>query len=254
MNSPARRHRERANALNLARQQGLAVAANAAPEIDENDPVAGEYRHLLAKLHEDLRTLHEIQSVQEKIARKREMIDSYLPWVNGALDAGAEGRAVQDEIVVTVMIWALDIQNWPLALDLGEHVLKHGLALPERYKRTAATLIVEEVAEAAKADPASVRFDVLQTALVLSEGRDMPDQVRAKLHRAIGLALAAEADAFDPAAETAVAGGKAALLETALVNLRTALRFDKNVGVKKQIEQLEREAKKLAEQAGAPQN
>lgn len=254
MNSPARRHRERANALNLARQQGLAVAADAAPEIDENDPAAGEYRHLLAKLHEDLRTLHEIQSVQEKIARKREMIDSYLPWVNGALDAGAEGRAVQDEIVVTVMIWALDIQNWPLALDLGEHVLKHGLALPERYKRTPATLIVEELAEAAKADPASVPIEVLHRTADLSEGRDMPDQVKAKLLRAIGLAYAKMAETYDPAAETAVAGGKAGLVASALVTLRAALQFDKNVGVKKQVEQLEREAKKLAEQAGAPQN
>lgn len=252
--SLARAHRERIKAKLLAQQQGLPTSAPSAPEIDESDPAASEYRQLQAALHNDLRTLHEIQSVQEKIARKREMIDTYLPWVNGALEAGAEGRAVQDEIVVTVMIWALDIQNWPLALDLGEHVLKHGLALPSRHKRTPATVIAEEVADAAKEDMASVPFDILQRTGDLVEGYDMPDQVKAKLLRALGLLLADQAEHFDPEAENAIAGGKPALIEAALVSLRNAVRHDKNVGVKKQIEQLERTAKKLAEEAGAEQN
>ena len=251
MPSPFRKHQQHVRAAMAA---AAISAAGQAPEIDDSNPAAAEYRQLLAALHNDLRTLHEIQSVQEKIARKREMIDTYLPWVNGALEAGAEGRAVQDEIVVTVMIWALDIQNWTLALDLGEHVLKHGLALPDRYKRTPATLIAEEVADAAKADLASVPLDVLHRTGDLTNDSDMPDQVRAKLFRAVGLLAAHEAEHFDPEAESAIAGGKAAMVEVALVSLRDAIRYDKNVGVKKQIEQLERTAKKLAEEAGAEQN
>jgi hypothetical protein len=37
----------------------------------------------------------------------------------------------------------------------------------------------------------------------------MPDQVRAKLHKAIGLAFQAEAEAFDPEAESQLAGASA---------------------------------------------
>lgn len=245
--SPALAHRQRTLASLASGKQ----AAVALPEIDDANPAAVEYRQLLAALHNDLRTLHDVQSVQEKIARKRTMIDTYLPWVNGALDAGAEGRAVQDEIVVTIMIWALDIHNWPLALDLGDHVLAHGLALPERYKRTPACLLVEEVADAAKADIEAVPFDALQRVGLMADSHDMPDQVKAKLLRACGLSLADQAAKFDPTAEDAVAGGKPALIAAAIDALKRAIMFDRNVGVKKQVEQLEREAKKLADEASA---
>lgn len=254
MTSLARRHRERCHAEMLAREQGQQVDENAAPEIDPNAPEASEYKQLLSALHNDLRALHDIQSVQDKIARKAQMIDTYLPWIEGALLAGADGRAVQDEIVVTIMIWAFDIQNWPLALDIAAHVLTHGLSLPERHKRTAACLVAEEVADAAKADPASVPFATLLATANLVEGRDMPDQVKAKLRRAIGLDLMLQAENFDPAAETATAGGKAALVDAALTALRDAVKHDQKVGVKKQIEQLEREAKRLAGAAAASQS
>lgn len=249
MPSPFRQHQQAVRAALISSSAPVGYA----PEIDPANPAAAEYQQMVASLHNDLRALHDIQSVQEKIERKRSMIDTYLPWVNGALDAGAEGRAVQDEIVVTIMIWAFDIQNWELALDLAQHVLTHGLALPERHKRTAATLIAEEIADAAKTDPASVDLAQLQRASSLTAEFDKPDQVKAKLLRAIGLALSAQAETFDPAAENAAAGGVPALVDAALLHLKEALRFDKNVGVKKQIEQLERQAKKLAEEAAAKQ-
>jgi len=73
------------------------------------------------------------------------MIDTYRPWIEGAL---AAEKPAQDEIVGTMLVWAIDIGEWPLALDIARHVLAHGLALPERYRRTPGTLIAEEVAEA----------------------------------------------------------------------------------------------------------
>ncbi len=62
---------------------------------------------------------------------------------------------------------------------------------------------------------------------------DMPDQVKAKIHKAAGRAGVANGE---PAAETILA-------------FKRALELDKNVGVKKDIEQLERAIKKAAEQA-----
>ena len=73
----------------------------------------------------------------------------------------------------------------------------------------------------------------------------MHDQVRAKLEKALGLAFMARAEAFDPAAESAVAGGKGALLEASLAHFNTALGLNKAVGVKKLIEALTRDLKNL---------
>lgn len=244
--SPALANRQRV----LAAMASTAAAAGALPAIDEADPAAAEYQQLLAVLQNDQRTLRDIQSVQEKIARKRDMIDRYLPWISGWMDAAAEGRVTQDEIVVTMMIWAIDIGNWALAVDLASHVLQHGLALPERYKRTPGCLVAEEVADRAKADPAAVPGEVLGQVQLLTEGHDMPDEVRARLLRAIGLDYAAQAESFDPAAENAVAGGKPALLEAALTNLKLAVGLDAQVGVKKQIEKLEAAQRKLAAESG----
>lgn len=246
--SPALAHRRRVLS-SLA--SGVETVRNALPEIDPNSPAASEYQQLLASLHNDLRALHDIQSVQAKIEAKRAMITAYLPWVEGALAAGEDGRAVQDEIVVTMLVWALDIQDWDRALIIGSHVLEHGLSLPERYKRTAACLVVEEISDAAKADPAAVPLEILLRTQGGAEGRDMPDQVRAKLLRAIGLGWAAMADQFDPAAETAFAGGVAALIDAALTALVEARRLDSKVGVAKKIEELTRTQRKLADAASA---
>lgn len=254
MISPALRHRQ---AKLAALAAGTAMASAALPEIDDSNPAAGEYRQLLASLHNDLRALHDIQSVDGKIARKRAMITAYHPWVVGALAAGVEtdagpGTAVQDEIVATMLVWTLDLFDWSNALAIAGHMLRHGVTLPQpRYKRDVATFLVDRVADTAKTDPGAVSLDLAREVLELTAGRDMPDQARAKLHRAIGLRLMDEAAAFDPAAENAAAGGKAALVDAALAALTEAVRLDQNVGVKKQVEQLTRDAKKLFEEAAA---
>ena len=174
------------------------------------------------------------------------MIGRYDDWVLGALVAGEEGKAAQDEVVATMLVWNIDVQNWTMALQIGAHVLTHGLSLPERYKRTPATLIAEEIADASLRVVDAVDHGTLVATDTLTEGHDMPDQVRAKLMKAIGRKLMAEADAFDPEAEGANAGGKPALISAALTALKRALVLDDKAGVKKDIEILERELKKPA--------
>lgn len=245
MFSPALAHRQRKLAQQSATTAKKAAKAGQAPEMDEAAEGNSEYRSLLASLHNDLRALSGIQSIEKRIEKKRKLILPYLPWVKGALEIGEREKAPQDEIVVTAMIWALDIQNWELAIEIAAHCIRHGLQLPERYNRTLPCLVVEEIATAAIAAPGSVDSDTLRTAILIAEG-DMPDQVKAKIYRAMGESIAAEAEAFDPNAATARAGGKAALVDAALRALKRALELNAKVGVKKLIEQLEREAKKLA--------
>lgn len=240
MTSPALMHRQRKLA---ALATGQASTAPGAPPMPEDGPVATEYQLLLAALGEDLRQLHQIQSVERKVEAKSRMIARYLPWAEGAM---ANEAPVQDEVVSTMLVWAIDLADWPLALDLADHVITNRLALPERYKRQPAVVVAEEFAEAGLKTPATIDLASLQMVARLTADADMPDQVRAKLEKAQGLALQAQAATFDPTAESAPAGGKPALLSAAMDHFKRALSLDKASGVKKIIERLEAELKKLA--------
>jgi hypothetical protein len=212
-------------------------------------PVASEYALLLAALGQDLASLRAIQSVERKIQAKSGMIGRYRAWVAGAL---ASDPPVQDDIVGTMLVWAIDIGDWPLALELGDHVLAANLGLPERYKRSPAVLLAEEIAESALRVATAVPRAVLEETLALTADHDMPDQVRAKLHKALGLAFQAEAEAFDPEAESQRAGGKRALVDAALDHTSRALVLDQHAGVKKVIERLNADLKKLPEASATP--
>lgn len=256
MFSPALRHRQKI----LAAQAGAPIEQDAKFAPDEPAPdtaVGQEYAALRVLLHDDLRQLGDIQSIEARNPKKAEMAKDFADWIEGVLDAGEEGHAAQDEILVTNMVWALDYRDFDYALRLAAHVLRFNLILPERYNRTPACFVAEQIAETSLAHKDAVTHEqLLQTlALVAPEqgpAFDMPDQALAKLHKAIGRSFARKAEAFDPTAENAPAGGKAAYTEQALEQCQRALALDHNVGVKKDIQTLERELKKLSAPADAP--
>ena len=253
--SPARQHRERILA---------AQATNAAlPGIAAPPPTSGAaamaYEQMLLQLHEDRRRLHDIQSVEKKIALKRDLLPAYAAWVEGALTAGREsGRAVQDEVIVNVLPWLIDVGAYRDAIAVAEHVLRFRLVMPERFKRTPACYVTEEIAEASIAATTAASssgstspgtgFNVpaLLQLEEITEGHDMPDEVRAKLHKAIGLELARQADAASPDDDTLIAGFVPASRTEALARLNRALALNGKAGVKKNIEALERALKKDA--------
>jgi hypothetical protein len=203
-------------------------------------PVASEYALLLAALGQDLATLRTIQSVERKIEGRDDR----------ALSRGLAGALadppVQDDIVGTMLVWAIDIADWPLALELGDHVLAARLALPERYKRRRPAGRGSGRKRAARGH--GVR--ALEETLALTADHDMPDQVRAKLHKAIGLAFQAEAEAFDPEAESQRAGASARSMPRSPIS--RALELDGSAGVKKAVERLNADLKKLPEASARP--
>lgn len=239
MNSPARISMQRKLAALASGEAGSTV-----PAMPTDGPVASEYQLLLAALSADFTTLSNTESVERKVEAKRAMIDRYRPWLEGALQAK---EPAQDEIVGTMAVWSIDIGDWALAYDLAAHILTHGIALPERYRRKPATLIAEEVAQAGLTTPPTIDYEALALFDKLTADCDMHDQVRATLKKAMGLALVARADSFDPTAENQRAGGKIALVDAALENLNRAKALHEGVGVKKLIERLESDRRKLAE-------
>jgi hypothetical protein len=223
MVSPARAHFQRVSAATAS------ASAAAGQPLD-----CSEYELMLLKLAEDGRRLKGLQSLEAKAQVKRELLPDYAPWVDGVL---AAGKGAQDTVLVTVMVWRIDAGDYAGALDIAAYALLHDLVLPDRYARTTATLVAEEMADAAKrARDGKEAFDVdlLEQAQALTAAHDMPDEVRAKLHKEIGLLYAAQTQGEADLALLRL------LSESALENLRRAIQLSDRAGVKKDIERLER--------------
>lgn len=143
------------------------------------------YELMLATLNIHKRTLKQLQSIERKIEFKRRVFPEYQPWITGALNAGT---GVQDAVLMTMLVWAIDINAFETALAIAKYAIFHDLALPEQFDRTTACLVAEEIAQQAKnARNRKSDFDVgvlLQTYEITAES-DMPDPVRAKLLREI---------------------------------------------------------------------
>lgn len=220
----ARRHFQRTTAAETAQAAGGNSHALAG---------ASAYELMLAKLGTDKRRLKEIQSIERKIEVKRVLLPEYQPWVDGVL---AEGRGAQDDVLMTVMLWRFDAQDFLGGLDIARYALNHKLVMPDAYERSTATVIAEEIAINALAlidDGEAVDVHLLFEAEGITRDQDMPDEVRAKLHKAIGYALR---DNNKP---------------EALNHLRRALQLHDRVGVKKDIEKIERELKNAAASTGS---
>jgi len=189
------------------------------------------YEQMLVKLAADRRRLHDLQSIERRAEVKREILPDYVPWVEGVL-AGNQG--VQDDVLMTVMVWRIDSGDLSGAMQIGRYAIEHNLAMPDQYKRTTACLLAEEAAEVALIGGTERPGDANELLAVgdLVDDQDMPDEVRAKLFKAIGYALAPDSK------------------KAAIDILKRALELHAKVGVKKDIERLERELKNSAD-AGA---
>jgi hypothetical protein len=245
-------------ARNAFLRKAAAAAAAAASSVDPIAADASPYEVLRAALGNALAEVKAIQSIEAKIERKRELLPNFTPWCDGVLTGAAEAEAVgdyrapDDDIVTQVLIWSLDVGDFDRALELAAYTLRFGLALPERFKRTAATMVAEEIAEAglkAAGQGEAFPLEVLQQADELTAKEDMPDEARAKLKKAIGLELTRQAHALPDEGADGAAAGKRAAIEAALESLKRALALNQRAGVKKEIERLEREAKRLASEA-----
>ncbi|WP_417795913.1 phage terminase small subunit [Terasakiella pusilla] len=182
-----------------------------------------------AQLRDHENQLKQVQSVQAKVIKKRDFITAYEPYIEGILQADA---GEQDDIVMTMMVWALDIGNFDLALRIASYALSHKLKMPQRFNRNVQTILVEEMADYAKnqGDDENVTDleEYLFEAIILTEKQDMPDEARAKIYRELGALIADDKpkDTIDYWAN--------------------ALKLDPNCGVKTKYEKL----RKAQEKAG----
>lgn len=178
--------------------------------------------------------LKSISSIEKKIEYKRTALPDILPWVQGVI---AADRGTQDPVVSHALPWLLDVGDYAQAWPVAEYVLRHGLKMPDEYQRPPATVIAEVVADdALKAldTQGKPNVDAINAALALTAGHDMHDQVRAKLHKAAGLA------ALPPELPSDYTEADARVIVDALAHLNRAFELHTQVGVKKPIDQAKR--------------
>lgn len=166
--------------LSFAAQHRLAVLASreqtAGGQPATDLPLARTMRHKLAA---DRARLKQIASNQAKAGIKAELVQEYLPYLQGQMAAGGG-----DEVLTQVMVWAFDAGMIAVEFQtLAVYALAHRLSLPAEFSRPLHAWVAESVAkwtlvQEGKIDPLALRIEQLTRNL------DMHDQIRAKLHHA----------------------------------------------------------------------
>lgn len=191
-----------------------------------NPKASNAYEMMLAKLNNDRVRLKKFQSIEAKIELKKQLIPEYMDWINGVLSAD---NTQQDDVFTRLLVWMIDTKQFELAYPLAVHALKHNWITSDEYKRSTATLIIEELANTVLTqinNKQDVDVDILLKFADLVADKDMFDQVRAKLNKALGYVL------------------KEKQPEQALSYLKRALELDENSGVKTAIKELEKAIEK----------
>lgn len=213
-----------AERLSPAQRHLLAISA-AQAHAEENEDLSqySEYEKLCRLLARHKKNLKDLQSNERKAAYKKEILPHYLPWIEGALSTGT-GK--QDNVLMMWLVWAIDCNEYQLALQIADYAVLHDLRLPDPFNRTLGTLLAEEFADKAKAamamnQPFNIAY--LEQIQILTANLDMPDESRARLLRELGLLLT----------ETKP--------EQALAYLEKALSLNQNIGVKGDIKKLRKQ-------------
>ncbi|HHA2787020.1 TPA: phage terminase small subunit [Stenotrophomonas maltophilia] len=225
--TPASRHVKRALASKEA-------ARTAGSNLMEGTTI---YQQMQVRLTADRARLKQIQSTQGKAQLKIALLPSYAPYLEGVLSANAGGK---DDIVSTLMLWHFDAGQFDAGLDIAQYVLAHGLDMPDTHKRTAGCVVAEEIGQAAvNALKTSAPFDlaVLDRAVALTDGQDMPDEVQARLLVARGRGRLAT-DTEDAPLDAEAVG-------QVIDDLRKAIQLHDACGGKEDLKRAERLMKKF---------
>ena len=131
MLTPAQAHFQRT----MAQRAGLI-------DDSQSQTVRTAHEQILHRLRLAQARLKGIQSKAAKAELKKTLLPDFSGWIDGTLESDS-GR--QDEVIVTLMVWAVDCGDLPLALRIGEYVVRHNLSTPDSFGRDAATLLTEEI-------------------------------------------------------------------------------------------------------------
>lgn len=197
------------------------LAAQAAKKAADSDDMNMEgqpiHNAMALQLQAHMHELGGIKSTQAKVLRKADFLPTYDPYIEGVLSADS---GAQDDVFMNILVWCIDCGRYPQAIEMAAYAMRHDVALPARFERDLATLLVEEITEHAEENEGP-SLDTLFELEGMTADADMHDQVRAKLYKAIGFKHEA-----------------AGQLEAAIKAYETAIEFNDRVGVKNTVKKL----------------
>ncbi|QIL80829.1 terminase [Diaphorobacter sp. HDW4A] len=217
-----------------AQQQAQADAANV-----HGETVGEAFELMMMQLRQHRSDLKEIKSIEMKVDAKRKLLPLYDAYVDGVLQSRP---GTQDQVIAYAMVWSLDAGLYARGIDIAEYMLAAGVNPPDDYRRNVATILQDEISTAV-CDGKLVGDEALQTVrrvMEMTSAADTPDQPKARLCKAAGWALVGKTSTSD----ADIASLSPEVCEQALPYLQRAIELDKLVGVKKDIERLERRVKK----------
>lgn len=225
--SSLKQHFDRVQAEKQARKRGetFTVLPQNTPVFDgefaddDNTFSSDEHSGIELQFFNDWEQLDAMQSHSKKNELKAELLPHYLPYIEGVI---ASGVGVQNDMLLKLMVWALDTHEFDVATNIAEFALLNDMAMPEPFSRSVATVYSEQLASEIIKFNLTIEPALLSKAIDLTKDYDMPDQVRAKLYRAYGDVLKHD----EP--------------KQAVTAYETALRFDDKVGVKTDLANLKK--------------
>ncbi|EFS7077248.1 hypothetical protein HW008_002800 [Salmonella enterica] len=202
------------------RQQIMATMRNTMNDVRADDG----YALMQMQLHQDMETLHNILSNEQKAAVKRQILPHYDEWVKGVLEGDS---GLQDDVLMRVMVWRIDAGLYSEALDIAAYALRHHLNTPDGFGRSVAALVADEISEQAlirMKNGEDIPAALLSRVREMTDSADLFDAVRARLYKALGYALRNEGQ-----------------LQEARAVLYRALELHDGVGVKTDLKALDKQ-------------
>ncbi len=219
MTSPAQKHFDKVTSAEESKKAGLDNTI---------DPQRSRYELMLGKMAQDKKRLGSIQSIAKKEQIKVTLVKEYDDYLDGVLASDAD---VQDDVVTQLMLWNIDAGDYSRATQLGLYAIEHDITMPATHKRETVVALLGELSERLlKGDVETLEDNqnIIYTLVELTEKHDIPDQVTANLHKAVGIIN----EKSNP--------------QVALENYQKSLVLNDRIGVKGIIKKLE---KKLTEEA-----
>ena len=146
-------HKRRTLALGIAAVTAAAGASVAYSAADALSSPANARKHLMlqeAALDLDLKRLSDLKNLGSKQSLKRdELLPKYLDYVQRYRDSELN---FQNSVLVYVLIWLFDTEQFTQGLELADFAISQGQALPERFNRDIPTFVADEVIDWAEAE------------------------------------------------------------------------------------------------------
>lgn len=219
--SSLKEHFERVRAERLAKSRDTRGVVPTPPVATHDD--VGEHDDGLAPIElrffNDSEQLSAIVSHLARHDKKRELLPNYTGYIDGVI---ASGVGVQNDMLLTLMVWCLDVGELDRATDIAQFALLNDMVMPEPFTTSIATVYAREFAQQVIKEPSLATSELVYRAVHLTDDYDMPDEVRAKLYRALGDVIKQDAP------------------KEAMTAYETALRLDDKVGVKGELNALKK--------------